>query len=128
MAWADITRRKHRCKGLRNSSDMRDRKWMVTAPFILAAKRGGRRRTTDMGKAVTAMVYIAASECAWRLLPKCFPPLPTVRRCFYAWRHAGLFDLINMASVDRASASQANKVRFDTDHIAAWPYAIRKYK
>ena len=39
MAWADITRREHRYKELRNSSGMKDRQWMVTAPFILAAKR-----------------------------------------------------------------------------------------
>jgi transposase len=78
---------------------MTDREWMVTAPFIPPAKRGGRRRTTDMREAVNAMLYIAASGCAWRLLPKCFPPVSTVRRYFYTWRDAGLFDAINMALV-----------------------------
>ncbi len=32
-------------------------------------------------------------------LPKCFPPVSTVRRYFYAWRNAGLFDAINMVLV-----------------------------
>ena len=45
------------------------------------------------------MLYIAASGCAWRLLPKCFPPVSTVRRYFYAWRDAGLFDAINTVLV-----------------------------
>jgi transposase len=99
MAWSGIARREHSREGLRYPSDMTDREWMVTAPFIPPAKRGGRRRTTDMREAVNAMLYIAASGCAWRLLPKCFPPVPTVRRYSYAWRDAGLFDAINMALV-----------------------------
>lgn len=97
MAWSGIARREHSREGLRYPSDMTDREWVVTAPFIPAAKRGGRRRTTDMREAVNALLYIAASGCAWRMLPKCFPPVSTVRRYFYAWRDAGLFDTINMA-------------------------------
>lgn len=99
MAWTGIARREYGRKGLRYPSDMTDREWMLTAPFIPPAKRGGRRRTTDMREAVNAMLYIASSGCAWRLLPKCFPPVSTVRRYFYAWRDAGLFDAMNMALV-----------------------------
>ena len=99
MAWTGIARREQSREGLRYPSDMTDREWMLTAPLIPAAKRGGRRRTTDMREAVDARLYIAASGCAWRLLPKCFPPVSTVRRYFYAWRDAGLFDAINLALV-----------------------------
>jgi len=99
MAWSDITRREHSREGLRYSSDMTNSEWMVTTPFIPPAKRGGRRRTTDLREAVNAMLYIAASGCAWRLLRKCVPPVSTVQRYFYAWRDAGLFDAINMALV-----------------------------
>lgn len=99
MAWSGIARREHSREGLRYPSDMTDREWMVTAPFIPPAKRGGRCRTTDMRETVNALLYIAASGCAWRLLPKCFPPVSTVRRYFYAWRDAGQFDAINMALV-----------------------------
>lgn len=52
-----------------------------------------------MREVLNAMLYVAASGCAWRLLPKCFPPVSTVRRYFYAWRDAGLFDAINMVLV-----------------------------
>lgn len=41
----------------------------------------------------------ASAGCAWRLLPKCFPPVSTVRRYFYAWRDAGLFESINAVLV-----------------------------
>jgi transposase len=99
MAWTGIARLEHSREGLRYPSDMTDREWLLAAPFIPPAKRGGRRRTTDMREAVNALLYIAASGCAWRLLPKCFPPVSTVRRYFYAWRDSGLFDAINMVLV-----------------------------
>lgn len=99
MAWTDIARSEHSREGLRYPSDMTDREWALTAPFIPPAKHGGRRRTTDMREVVNALLYIAASGCSWRLLPKCFPPVSTVRRYFYAWRNTGLFDTINMILV-----------------------------
>ena len=62
-------------------------------------KTGGRRRSTDMRDVVNALLYIAASGCSWRLLPKCFGPVSTVRRYFNAWRDTGLFDAINIMLV-----------------------------
>ena len=35
----------------------------------------------------------------WLAPPKCFPPVSTIRRYFYAWRDAGLFDAINTVLV-----------------------------
>jgi transposase len=99
MAWTGIARQEHSRKGLRYSSDMTDREWALAAPFIPAAKRGGRRRTTDMREVLNALLYIAASGCAWRLLPKCFPPVSTVQRYFYAWRNAGLLEAMNTVLV-----------------------------
>lgn len=99
MTWTGIARREHSREGLRYPSDMTDREWLLTAPFIPSAKSGGRPRTTDMREVVNALLYIAASGCSWRLLPKCFAPVSTVRRYFYAWRDTGLFDAINMVLV-----------------------------
>lgn len=99
MAWTDIARREHSRAGLRYPSDMTDREWELVAPFVPPAKRGGRRRTTDMREVINAILYIAASGGAWRMLPKCFPPVSTVRRYFYAWRDAGLFEAINTVLV-----------------------------
>ena len=72
-----------------------DCEWVLTAPFVLPAKSGGRRRTADMREVVNALLYIASSGGAWWMLPKCFPPVSTVRRYFYAWRNTGLFASIN---------------------------------
>ena len=48
-----------------------------------------------MREVANAVLYLASAGCAWRLLPKCFPPVSTVRRYFYAWRNAGLFEVMN---------------------------------
>ena len=99
MGWTGIARREHSRDGLRYPSDLTDREWAITSPFIPPAKAGGRRRTTDMREVVNAVLYVASSGGAWRMLPKCFPPVSTVRRYFYAWRNAGLFETINTVLV-----------------------------
>ena len=99
MTWTGIARREHSRKGLRYPSDVTDREWLLTAPFIPPAKSGGRKRSTAMREVLNAILYIASSGCAWRMLPKCFPPVSTVRRHFYAWRNAGLFESINTVLV-----------------------------
>lgn len=99
VTWTGIARREHSREGLRYPSDMTDAEWALAAPFVPAARRGGRPRTADMREVLNAMLYVAASGCAWRLLPKCFPPVSTVRRYFYAWRDAGLFEAINTVLV-----------------------------
>ena len=99
MGWTGIARDEHNRDGLRYPSDLTDREWALTAPFIPPAKSGGRRRTTDMREVVNALLYVASSGGAWRMLPKCFPPVSTVRRYFYAWRNTGLFETINTVLV-----------------------------
>ena len=52
-----------------------------------------------MREVVNALLYIALSGGAWPMLPKCFPPVSTVRRYFHAWRNTGLFEMINIVLV-----------------------------
>src|ERR1019366_2511631 len=75
MGWTSIARSEHNRDCLRYPSDLTEREWMVTAPFIPPAKSGGRRRTTDMREVVNALLYVASSGGAWR--------------------NAGLFETIN---------------------------------
>ena len=42
-----------------------------------------------------AILYVASSGSAWRLLPKEFPPVSTVRGYFYDWRDRGLLRAID---------------------------------
>lgn len=44
---------------------------------------------------VNALLYMASSGGAWRLLPKDFPPFSTVQKYFWHWRDEGLLRAIN---------------------------------
>ena len=55
----------------------------------------GRPRTICLRKVMDAILYTASSGCAWRMLPKCFPAISTVRGYLYAWRDTGLLTTIN---------------------------------
>jgi len=47
----------------------------------------------DLRGVVNALLYMASSGGAWRLLPKDFPP--TVQKSFWGWRDEGLLRAIN---------------------------------
>lgn len=95
MVWTDITRADYTRKGLRYPSDLTDEEWALLQPLLPQSKPGGRPRTTDLRAVLNAILYIGSSGCAWRMLPKDFPPMSTVQHYFYAWRNAGLLENIN---------------------------------
>ena len=61
--------------------------------------------------------YIAASGCAWPLLPCGFPPVWTVRYYFYRWRDSGLLGEINRALVAQARRAAGRDARPSTGVI-----------
>ena len=95
MSWTETTRLQYRRNGLRYSSDMLDAEWELIAPFVAEDRRLGRPRATVLRAVVEAIVYIAATGCQWRMLPKEFPPYSTVQRYFYRWRDTGAWERIN---------------------------------
>lgn len=95
--WTEITRGKYARKGLRYASDLTDREWAVIAPLATVAQHRGRPRRTDLREVVNALFYIASAGCAWRLLPKDFPPMTTVQHYFYRWRDDGTWRGMNHA-------------------------------
>ena len=95
MAWTDTARRQHMRNGAGYPSDLRDGKWALIEPMFPAARSGGRPRTTCLRKVMDAILYVASSGGAWRMLPKCFPLISTVRGYFYSWRNSGLLTTIN---------------------------------
>jgi transposase len=48
-----------------------------------------------MREVVNSIFYIAQTGCQWRMLPKEYPPHPTVQRYFYAWRNSSVWLTIN---------------------------------
>jgi putative transposase len=95
MPWDDTARNQHNRDHLRYPSDLTDAEWALFGPFIPPARPGGRPRKTDMRSVVNAILFIAGSGCQWRMLPRDFPPVSTVRGYFYAWRDVGLWQTIN---------------------------------
>jgi putative transposase len=79
------------------STDLTDREWAVLRPLLPPAKPGGRPRSSDLRLIVDAICYVLRSGCAWRLLPRDFPPWSTVSDYFRKWRNAGVWERLNAA-------------------------------
>ena len=91
MAWTGLTRRQHVRMGIRYASDLTDAEWALIAPLMPPPRTTGRPRTTYLRDVFDAILYMATTGCQWRMLPNDFPPVSTVRGCFYAWRYTNGF-------------------------------------
>ncbi len=109
MSWTEITREQYRRDGLRYASDMTDAEWNLIAPLMLGRCRRGRPREIDLRVIVSAILYVAASGCQWRALPKDFPPCSTVQYYFYKWRGSGFWRTINDVLVQQMRERQGRK-------------------
>jgi putative transposase len=109
MCWTEITREQYRRDGLRYASDMTDAEWELIEPLMPVRCRRGRPREINLRVTMNAILYIAASGCQWRALPKDFPPCSTVQYYFYRWRGSGLWRTINDALVRRLRERQGRK-------------------
>lgn len=99
MAWTATARRQDGRRYVRYASDLTDAEWSVIEPMMPAPRRLGRPRETNLRKVVNALLYIASSGGAWRLLPTNLPPFSTVQKYFYRWRDEGMLRTINNALV-----------------------------
>jgi putative transposase len=102
MSWTEITRLDYRRDGLRYASDMKDEEWGLIAAFMPERRQLGRPRAVDLRDVLNAILYILATGCQWRALPKEFPPRSTVQGYFYRWRDDGTWHRINADLVVRA--------------------------
>src|SRR5258708_2713116 len=110
MPWTEITREQYRRDGLRYASDTTDAEWKLIEPLMPAPSRRGRPREISLRVIMNAMLYIAATGCQWRALPRDFPPCSTVQYYFYKWRGSGLWRAINGALVRRMRERQGRKL------------------
>jgi len=102
MAWTEITRPYYRREGAGYASDATDAEWLAVSPLLPAPSRVGRPRRWDLRRIVDAILYVLATGCQWRALPKDFPPRSTVQGYFYRWRDDGTWHWINAKLVARA--------------------------
>jgi transposase len=73
----------------RYPSDLTDRQWKLIEGLVPAVKPGGRPEVWPRREIVNAILYLTRTGCAWRMLPKDFPPWQTVYMYFTAWRDDG---------------------------------------
>jgi putative transposase len=73
-------------------TDLSDEQWQAVSRLIPPAKPGGRPRTVNMRAVLNALFYLARTGCAWRMLPKDFPPKDTVYTYFKSFREAGIWE------------------------------------
>jgi putative transposase len=68
-----------------------DKEWAWLEP-LMPAKTRGRHRQRELFNAV---LYVARSGCAWRMLPHDFPPWTTVYTYFRRLQRRGRWQLLN---------------------------------
>lgn len=91
-------------------SDVSDAEWDVIDPLLPPAKPGGRPRSTSLRHLVNAIFYISRGGCAWRMMPKDFPPYQTVYRYFRAWSKDGTWTRVHDALRDRVRQKEGREV------------------
>lgn len=70
-------------------SDLTDAQWELLRGLLPPEQGGGRHRDTDERAVVNGILYRLRSGCAWRMLPKEYPPFQTVYEYFRNWKLDG---------------------------------------
>jgi putative transposase len=110
MAWTETTRPHYRRDHLAYASDTTDAEWLLLSFFLPQPCRVGRPREVDLRAVMNTILYILATGCQWRALPKDFPPRSTVQYYFYLWRDQRIWRRINLALVRRARTAMGRNV------------------
>jgi putative transposase len=76
-------------------TDLSDEQWQALSRLIPPAKPGGRPRSVNMRDVLNALFYLSRTGCAWRMLPKEFPPKDTVYYYFKNFRQDGTWERIH---------------------------------
>lgn len=70
-------------------SDLSDEEWSVLEPLLASSEKRGRPPKWPLRRVVDAVFYLLRSGCAWRMLPREYPPWQTVYYHFRKWRLDG---------------------------------------
>ncbi len=71
------------------SSDLSDAEWVLLEPLLASPERRGRPPKWCTRRIADAVFYLLRSGCAWRMLPREYPPWQTVYYHFRKWRRDG---------------------------------------
>jgi transposase len=71
---------------------LRDDQWERLQPFIPGGRKGKRGPRSDGRRFLDALLWLARSGARWRDLPERFGDYQAVKRRYYRWIEAGVFD------------------------------------
>ena len=112
--WTTEHRRAAERRGLRYPSDLTEDEWELVGSLIPPAKRGGRKRTTDMREVLNAIFYVLSTGCQWKALPKDLPPSSTVYDYLDLWDWDGtlrrIHDVLYVATREQAGRQPSPSV------------------
>jgi putative transposase len=110
MAWTETTRPQYQREGLRYASGTTDEEWALLEPWLPPARPLGRPRRWPLRTIVEAILYVLATGCQWRALPREFPPRSTVQGYFYRWRDDGTWQRLSARLVELARLALGRKL------------------
>src|SRR5712672_1817171 len=100
-------------KTKRYPSDLTDEEWAKIEPFLPRASKSGRPIEVDLREVLNAIRYLARSGGGWRMLPKDFPPWPTVYWWFRRFVRRFLFQTIHVIDSQSVKAPEAKTRGYD---------------
>jgi putative transposase len=77
--------------------DLTDVEWAHLSPLLPGPARRGRPRRWALRLLVNAIFYLLRTGCAWRYLPREYPPWQTVYTTFRRWRLYGVWQRVHEA-------------------------------
>lgn len=95
-------------------TDLTDEEWDEIKSLVPTAKSGkgkrGRPVENDRRSIVNAIFYVVRAGCAWRLLPRDYPPWPTVYGYYRQWSQDWTWTFIHDQLRDRVRKSEERAV------------------
>jgi putative transposase len=82
-------------------TDLSSTEWECIEPYLTSPNKRGRPKIHSLRRVLDAVFYVLRSGCAWRFLPREFPPWRTVYYWFRKWRIEGTFERLNAALRER---------------------------
>lgn len=76
-------------------SDLTDGEFKFLKKCLPKQNKRGRKRVHAWREILNGIFYLLRSGCAWRYLPKCFPPWKIVYHYFREWRRQGFWQQLN---------------------------------
>lgn len=93
VGYTDAHRREGGPSGM--NTDLTDAEWALVSDLFERDGLRGAPPRYDRRTVVNACVYLVRTGCAWRLLPKSFPPWKAVHKSFSRWAQAGTFETMH---------------------------------